>query len=118
MTRSTCAVARKKRKKKLFKLTKGYFGDRRAHYRQSKNAVMKGLAYAYEHRKDLKNDMRRTWIVRINAAARRFDMSYSRFQAGLKKAEVAIDRKILADIAVNDPVAFEQLVVKSKEALA
>ena len=118
MPRANSSVPRHRRHRKIVKQAKGYYGARSRVYRVAKQAVIKSLQYAYRDRRQRKRQFRALWIVRINAAARRFDMSYSRFQAGLKKAEVAIDRKILADIAVNDPVAFEQLVVKSKEALA
>jgi large subunit ribosomal protein L20 len=117
MTRSTCAVARKKRKKKLFKLTKGYFGDRRGHYRQSKNAVMKGLAYAYEHRKNLKSDMRKLWIIRINAAARMNGLSYSKFISGMQKAGCTLNRKVLAFLALNQPEDFAKVANQAKEEL-
>jgi large subunit ribosomal protein L20 len=118
MPRVKRGVTARAKHKKIMKKAKGYYGARSRVYRVAKQAVIKSLQYAYRDRRQRKRQFRALWIVRINAAARRFGMSYSRFQAGLKRAEVAIDRKILADIAVNDPVAFELLVTKSKAALA
>ncbi|TCK06627.1 50S ribosomal protein L20 [Phorcysia thermohydrogeniphila] len=108
---------RRKRRKKLKKLTKGYFGGRSRLYRTMKIAVMKSLFYAYQHRRLKKRDFRRLWIVRINAAVRPLGLNYSRFIHGLKKAGIELDRKILADIAVRDPEAFKAIVEKAKLAL-
>jgi len=105
---------RRKRRKKLKKLTKGYFGGRSRLYRTMKIAVMKSLFYAYQHRRLKKRDFRRLWIVRINAAVRPLGLNYSRFIHGLKKAGIELDRKILADIAVRDPEAFKAIVEKAK----
>jgi len=99
------------------KQAKGYYGARSRVYRVAKQAVIKALQYAYRDRRQRKRQFRALWIVRINAAARQFGLSYSRFIAGLSKANVKLDRKVLADIAVNDPAAFEQLVHVAKEAV-
>jgi len=109
---------RRKRRKKLKKLTKGYFGGRSRLYRTMKIAVMKSLFYAYQHRRLKKRDFRTLWIVRINAAVRPLGLNYSRFVHGLKKAGIELDRKILADLAVRDREAFKAIVDKAKEALA
>ncbi len=109
---------RRKRRKKLKKLTKGYFGGRSRLYRTMKIAVMKSLFYAYQHRRTKKRDFRRLWIARINAAVRPLGLNYSRFIYGLKKAGVELDRKILADLAVRDPEAFKAVVEKAKSALS
>ncbi|WP_456419320.1 50S ribosomal protein L20 [Thermovibrio sp.] len=109
---------RRKRRKKLKKLTKGYFGGRSRLYRTMKIAVMKSLFYAYQHRRTKKRDFRRLWITRINAAVRPLGLNYSRFIYGLKKAGIELDRKILADLAVRDPEAFKSVVEKAKAALS
>jgi large subunit ribosomal protein L20 len=99
----------RRRHKKVLKLAKGNVGGRRRGYRQGRETVEKGLTYAYRDRKVRKRDFRGLWIVRINAAARLHGLSYSRFLAGLKKAGVDLDRKVLADLAVRDPAAFGDL---------
>ncbi|RUM41603.1 MAG: 50S ribosomal protein L20 [Desulfurobacterium sp.] len=108
---------RRYKRKKLKKLTKGYFGGRSRLFRTMKIAVMKSLFYAYKHRRERKRDFRRLWIARINAAVRPLGLNYSRFMNGLKKAGIELDRKILADIAVRDPEAFKVIVEKAKAAL-
>ncbi|HIP93473.1 MAG TPA: 50S ribosomal protein L20 [Desulfurobacteriaceae bacterium] len=108
---------RRERRKKLKKLTKGYFGSKHKLYRTMKIQVMKSLMYAYRDRKQRKRDFRRLWITRINIAARQFGLKYSKFMEGLRKAGINLDRKILADLAVNNPKEFEALVNKAKEAL-
>ena len=118
MPRATSAVARNKRKKKLLKVAKGYFGGRKNLYRTAKDAVEKGWEHAYRDRKKKKRNFRRLWIARINAAAREHDMSYSRFMNGLREAGVELDRKALADLAVRSPEAFEALVERAREGLA
>jgi large subunit ribosomal protein L20 len=118
MPRSTSAGARKKKKKKVFKQAKGYFGGRKNLYRTAKDAVEKGWEHAYRDRKKKKRNFRRLWIARINAAAREHDMSYSRFINGLKEAGVELDRKALADLAVCNPEAFGAIVDRAKEGLA
>jgi|SRR5690606_8742345 large subunit ribosomal protein L20 len=117
MPRSTSAVPRNKRKKKIFKVAKGYFGGRKNLYRTAKDAVEKGWEHAYRDRKKKKRNFRRLWIARINAAAREHDLSYSRFINGLKAAGIELDRKALADLAVRSPDAFAALVARAKEGL-
>jgi len=107
----------RKKKKKILKLAKGYRGQRSRSYRRAKEAVMRALYYQYRDRKLRKREFRRLWIARINAAVRAYGLNYSTFINGLKKAGIELDRKILADIAVRDPQAFEQIVGKVKEAL-
>lgn len=102
------------RHKKVLKKAKGYQGARSRVYRVAKQAVTKAGQYAYRDRRQRKRQFRALWIARINAAARQFDMSYSRFMDGLNKAGIEIDRKVLADIAVHDSAAFGQLVEKAK----
>lgn len=99
------------------KLTKGYWGAKSKLYRPARQAMMKSLMYAYVGRRNRKRDFRKLWIARINAACRMFDISYSRFIDGLKKANVDINRKVLADLAVNDIKAFEELVNVAKKNL-
>jgi len=118
MPRSTAAGARRKRKKKIFKAAKGYFGGRKNLYKTAKDAVEKGWEHAYRDRKKKKRNFRRLWISRINAAAREHDLSYSRFMNGLKESGVELDRKALADLAVRSPEAFAALVEQAKEGLA
>ena len=118
MPRSTSAPARNKRKKKLFKVAKGYFGGRKNLYRTAKDAVEMGWEHAYRDRKKKKRNFRRLWIARINAATREHDMSYSRFINGLKEAGIELDRKALADLAVRNPEAFGAIVDRAKEGLA
>ena len=109
MPRVSTNVARLRRKNQILKQAKGYFGRRKNLYKTAKEAVERAHRYAYRDRKNRKRDFRRLWIIRINAAARLHDMSYSRFMNGLKLAGVEIDRKVLADIAIRDPNAFGQL---------
>jgi large subunit ribosomal protein L20 len=109
---------RTERRKKILKLAKGYYLTRRNAYRIAKLQVERSLAFAYRDRRQRKRQMRALWIVRINAAARLHDLSYSQFIAGLKAAGAAIDRKMLADLAVRDMAAFEELVKLAKKGLA
>jgi large subunit ribosomal protein L20 len=109
MPRVTRGTKLRRRHKKVLKLAKGNVGGRRRGYRQARETVEKGLTYAYRDRKVRKRDFRGLWIVRINAAARLHGMSYSRFIAGLKRAGVDLDRKVLADVAARDPAAFGDL---------
>lgn len=118
MVRVTNAVASHRRKKRLFKLAKGFVGDRKNHLRLTSGAVMRALASNYDHRKLKKRDFRSLWIMRLNAASRIHGMSYSRLIQGLKKAECVLDRKMLADLAVRDPAAFAVVVGQAKAALA
>ncbi len=109
MPRVKGGVKRRRRHKKTMKAAKGYVGGRRKTYRQARETVERGLTYAYRDRKQRKRDVRGLWIVRINAAVRAHGLSYSRFVAGLKKAGVQIDRKMLAALAVDDPKAFAEV---------
>lgn len=109
MPRATNNVQARRRHKKILKLAKGYRGTRSKLYKVAKEAVERGLKYAYRDRKAKKRAFRRLWIARINAAARTHNLSYSRFIMGLKKAEVVLDRKILADLAVHDPQTFSRI---------
>jgi large subunit ribosomal protein L20 len=108
------SVATRRRKKRLLKKTKGYWGDRSKQYRQARRALMHALVYAYRDRRVKKRDFRRLWITRINAACRAAGITYSKFINGLKKAKVSLDRKILADLAVKDNHAFKKLVELAK----
>ena len=107
----------RRKKKKILKLAKGYRGQRSRSYRRAKEAVMRALYYQYRDRKLRKREFRRLWIARINAAVRAYGLNYSTFIHGLNKAGITLNRKILADMAVRDPQAFEQIVNKVKEAL-
>jgi LSU ribosomal protein L20P len=107
----------KKHKKKILKLAKGYYGQKHRSYRRAKEQVMHSLNYAYRDRKDRKRQFRALWITRINAAARLNGLSYSQFINGLKKSGIELDRKILADMAVNDMEAFAKLVETARKAL-
>jgi len=118
MPRVKRGVTARKRHKKILKQAKGYYGARSRVYRVAKQAVIKAGQYAYRDRRQRKRQFRALWIARINAATRLNDMSYSRFINGLKKANITIDRKVLADIAVFDKDVFAQLVTKAKDALA
>lgn len=112
------AVNAVKKRRKIFKLSKGYFGSKSRSYRIARQAVMKSLMYAFVGRKDKKRDFRQLWIARINAGARINGLSYSKFMFGLKKAGIDLNRKTLADIAVNDANGFAQLTEQAKKALA
>ena len=118
MARVKRGVQARRRHKKILKLAKGYYGARSRVFRVAKQAVIKAGQYAYRDRKVRKRQFRALWIARINAAARINGMSYSRFISGLKKADIAIDRKVLADIAVHDMATFAAIVEKSKAAQA
>jgi len=107
----------KKHKKKILKLAKGYYGQKHRSYRRAKEQVMHSLNYAYRDRKDRKRQFRALWITRINSAARLNGLSYNQFINGLKKSGIELDRKILADMAVNDMEAFVKLVETAKKAL-
>ena len=116
MARIKGAVNAHKKRRKVFKLAKGYFGAKSKQYRAASEQVARSLRYAYVGRKMRKRDFRRLWITRINAAARMNGMSYSTFINGLKKAGVEVNRKMLADIAIHDAAGFAQLVEMAKEA--
>ena len=113
MARVKTGYTRRRRHKKVLKLTKGQFGARSRTYRRANEAMMKSLWYAYRDRRTRKRDLRRLWIARINAAARMNGTTYSRFIHSLKKANITINRKMLADIAVRDPQAFSAVVEKA-----
>jgi large subunit ribosomal protein L20 len=113
MARVKTGFTRRRRHKKVLKLTKGQFGARSRTYRRANEAMLKSLWYAYRDRRTRKRDLRRLWIARINAAARLNGTTYSRLIHGLKKAEIVINRKMLADLAVRDPQAFTAVVEKA-----
>ena len=117
MARVKRSVNGKKSRRKTLEPAKGYTGSRSRHLRAANEQVMHSLRYAYRDRRARKGEFRRLWIVRINAACRENDISYSRFIAGLKAAEVDVDRKVLADIAVREPATFGALVSTAREAL-
>lgn len=104
------------RRKKILKRSKGYFGSKHLLFKTAKEQVLRSLRYSYNDRKNLKSDYRKLWIKRINAECRVNDISYSRFIDGLNKAGVKVNRKMLAELAINDPKAFSELVVVSKKA--
>jgi large subunit ribosomal protein L20 len=118
MARVKRGVTARRRHKKIIKLAKGYYNARRKVFRVAKQAVTKAAQYAYIGRKQKKRQFRSLWIVRINAAARLHGLSYSRFMNGLLKANVTLDRKALADIAIHDPAAFGAIAEQAKRALA
>jgi large subunit ribosomal protein L20 len=118
MARVKRGVVARRRHKKIISRAKGYYNARRKVYRAAKQAVIKAGQYAYIGRKQKKRQFRALWIVRINAGARQFGLSYSRLMNGLKKANITVDRKVLADIAVHDIAAFGALAEKAKGALA
>ncbi len=114
MPRSVNAVASRRRKKKIFKAAKGYFGARKNVYTVAKNAVEKAWSYAYRDRKAKKRAFRKLWIARINAASRMNGMSYSKFMHALKENNIDLNRKVLADLAMNQPDTFKAIVDKVK----
>ena len=117
MARIKGGLSAKKRHKKVLKMAKGYIGARSKQYRVAKQSVMKALDYAYIGRKNKKRDFRRLWITRISAACKLNGTTYSKFMNGLKKAEIAMNRKVLSEIAIADPAAFTALVEKANAAL-
>ena len=117
MARVKTGVVRRRRHKKVLKLARGFFSARHKHFRKAKEQLERSLVYAYRDRRHKKRDFRRLWIVRINAACRLNDISYSRFINGLNKANIELDRKILADLAMNDAKAFAALAKQAKDAL-
>jgi len=118
VSRATNAVARKRRRKKVLKQAKGYWGRKHSSYRFANEQLMRSGQYAYRDRRARKRDFRRLWITRINAAARREGMSYSQFMHGLKLAGVELDRKVLADMAVRDADTFRRFAERAREASA
>ncbi|HEF8484291.1 TPA: 50S ribosomal protein L20 [Campylobacter jejuni] len=117
MARVKTGVVRRRRHKKVLKLARGFYSGRRKHFRKAKEQLERSLVYAYRDKRRKKRDFRRLWIVRINAACRLNDLSYSRFINGLKKAGIELDRKILADLAMNDAAAFAKIAEAAKKAL-
>jgi len=117
MPRVKTGTTRRARHKKILKLAKGFYRGRRKHFRKAKEAVEHAMQYAYRDRRQKKRDFRKLWIVRINAACRLNGMSYSTFINGLNKAGITLDRKILADMAMNDAASFASVVASAKAAL-
>jgi large subunit ribosomal protein L20 len=117
MPRAIDGSKRKNHRKKILKLAKGYWGRRHSNYKTAKDAVTKGLFYAYRDRRDRKGDFRRIWIIRINAACRQEGISYSRLINGLNKAGITINRKALANMAIEDSAAFKAVAARAKAAL-
>lgn len=117
MSRAVDGSKRKDHRKKIMKMAKGYWGRRHSNFKTAKDAVTKGLSYAYRDRKDRKGDFRSIWIIRINAACRAEGISYSRFIAGLNKAGIEINRKALAHLALEDNAAFKVIAAQAKSAL-
>ena len=114
MPRSVNSVAKRARRKKVLKKAKGFFGRRKNVWTIAKNAVDKAMLYAYRDRRNKKRTFRALWIMRINAGARQYGMSYSQFMGKLKEKNIGLNRKVLADLAMNDPKAFEEIVKKVK----
>jgi len=117
MPRSTNSPASRKRRKKVLKYAKGYFGNKSRLFRYAKEAVQHAWQYAYRDRRKKKGEFRALWIVRLNAACRNAGISYSRFIEGLKAANIVLDRKVLSDLAIRDEVAFNGIVKKAQDAL-
>lgn len=117
MARATNSPASRKRRKKVLKYARGYFGNKSKLFRYAKDAVQHAWQYAYAARRKKKGDRRSLWIIRLNAACRSAGISYSRFMEGLKAANIGLDRKILSDIAIRDEVAFNSLVKQAQDAL-
>jgi len=117
MARIKGAVTTRKRRKKILKLAKGYWGSKSKHFKMANQAVMKSLTYAYVGRKLKKRDFRRLWIMRINAACKANGMNYSRFMHGLKLSGINLNRKMLSEIAIHEPDAFTQLIGTAKKAI-
>ena len=117
MARAKGAMMTRKRRNKTLKLAKGYWGAKSKHFKMAKQAVMKSGNYAYVGRKQKKRNFRQLWITRISAAAKMNGMNYSTFMNGLKKADITLNRKMLSEIAINDPAGFTAIVEKAKAAL-
>ena len=117
MARVKRSVHARKKRRKVLAQAKGYFGQSHVSYRKAREQLLHSENYAYRDRKARKRVFRRLWILRINAAARREGLSYNQFVSGLRKAEIELDRKVLADLAVNDPAAFSQIAARAKAAL-
>ena len=117
MARAVDGTKRKDHRKKILKLAKGYWGRRSTNFKTAKDAVAKGLSYAYRDRRDRKGDFRRLWIIRINAACRAEGLSYSQMINGLNKAGIALNRKVLANMAIEDSGAFKAVIAQVKASL-
>ena len=117
MPRVKTGVVRRRRHKKILKMAKGFYAGRSRHFRKAKEQVERSMVYTYRDRKQNKREFRKLWIIRINAACRLNEMSYSQFINGLKKAGIELDRKILADMAMNDAASFTSVVAQAKAAL-
>ena len=117
MARIKGAMMTRKRRNKVLRLAKSYWGAKSTHFKMAKQAVKKSAVYAYVGRKHKKRDFRRLWIARISAAVKPFELNYSRFMNGLKKANIDLNRKALSEMAINDPAAFAALVDTAKKAL-
>lgn len=117
MTRVTCAPASRKRRKRLLKRARGFFGDRKNHIRQSSNAVMSAMSFNTRHRKLKKRDFRSLWITRIGVGAKLNGISYSKLIQGLKKMNCDLNRKMLSEMAIHDPAGFQVVVERAKKAL-
>jgi large subunit ribosomal protein L20 len=118
MPRVKRSVHARKRRRKVLNQAKGYFGQKHISHRKAKEQLLKSDVYAYRDRRNRKRTFRRLWIIRINAAARQEGLSYNQFIAGLRKADIDLDRKVLADLAVQDPAAFAKIAEQAKAALA
>lgn len=118
MPRVKTGVVRRRRHKKIMKLARGFYGGRSRHFRKAKEQLERSLYYGFRDRKQKKREFRKLWIIRINAACRLNDMNYSTFINGLNKAGIELDRKILADMAMNDPAAFTAVASSAKAALS
>ncbi len=118
MPRVKTGVVRRRRHKKILKLAKGFYSGRRKHYRKAKEQLERSMYYSFRDRKQKKRDFRKLWIIRINAACRLNGMNYSTFINGLNKAGIELDRKILADMAMNDAAAFSAVATSAKSALS
>jgi large subunit ribosomal protein L20 len=118
MPRVKRSVHARKKRRKVLEQAKGYWGLKHSSYKRAKEQVEKSLVYAYRDRKAKKRTFRRLWIIRINAAARKHDLSYNQFVAGCRAANIELDRKMLADLAVSDPAAFGKIAEEAKAALA
>ena len=118
MPRTKGGIVTRARRKRVLKLAKGYFGSKHTLFKSAKAQVMKSLSYAYRDRRNKKRDFRKLWIARINAGARLNDLSYSKLMHGLKLANIDINRKMLSELAINDPSGFSAVCDKAKEALA
>ncbi len=118
MVRATCAPASRRRRKKILKRAKGFWGDRKNHIRQSANAVMSALSFSYRHRKQKKREFRSLWITRVGVGAKINGLSYSKLVCGLKKSGCDLNRKMLAEMAIHDPEGFSSLAEMAKKALS